>query len=128
MNEADVLRVIVALILILVVIMAGAWAVRRSGFARGAGRQALQVVASQTLGNRAWVAIVEVEDARLVVGVTAQQVTLLHSLPARPPGADVGNDTPDGGGSGSGSRGNDAGAAALPGGFTAAFTRALKRR
>lgn len=129
MNEADVLRVIVTLILVLIVIMAGAWAVRRSGLGRSGNRQALQVVASQSLGNRAWVAIVEVEDARLVVGVTAQQVTLLHTLPPRPnaEAADRGagrNGNGDGNVKGSGSGSNDAPSS----GFTATLARALTRR
>jgi len=115
MNEADVLRVIVTLIFILMVIMAGAWAVRRSGLGRAGNAQALQVVASQSLGNRAWVAIVEVEDARLVVGVTAQQINLLHTLPPAPSITD-------------GDTGTQQPAPAETSRFTAALSRALKRR
>src|SRR5690606_30151449 len=84
MTEADVLRVIVTLVFILMVILAGAWAVRRSGLTRGSSQHALRVLATQNLGGRSWVAIVEVEDARLVVGVTAQQISLLHTLPPSP--------------------------------------------
>lgn len=112
MNEADVLRIIVTLIFILMVIMAGAWAVRRSGLGRSGDSQALRVVASQHLGNRAWVTIVEVEDARLVLGVTSQQVTLLHTLP---PGAGPAANSPDN-------------ASADLSRFTATLNRALKRR
>lgn len=111
MTEADVLRVIVTLVFILMVILAGAWAVRRSGLGRSGNTQALRLVASQSLGNRAWVTIVEVEDARLVLGVTPQQINLLHTLPPSPPDARRASepvpDTP---------------------GFTAALSRALKRR
>ncbi len=115
MNEADVLRVIVALIFILMVILAGAWAVRRSGLGASGNARALRVVASQNLGNRASVTIVEVEDARLVLGVTAQQINLLHTLPpAAPSEADAsGRPPPD--------------APDTPR-FTAALSRALKRR
>ncbi len=35
------------------------------------------------------VVIVDVEDARLVLGVTAQQITHLHSLPPLPPEASL---------------------------------------
>lgn len=115
MNEADVLRVIVTLVFILMVILAGAWAVRRSGLARGGNPQALRMVASHSLGNRAWVAIVEVEDARLVLGVTSQQINLLHTLPPSPP------DTAQG-------QGHAADPSSNAPGFTAALTRALKRR
>lgn len=112
MNEADVLRVIVALVFILMVLLAGAWAVRRVGLARGAGTQSLRVLASQNLGGRALVVIVEVEDARLVLGVTAQQVNLLHTLPP----------------ASSESTGTSAQALVDNPGFTSALSRALKRR
>src|SRR5690606_5718691 len=112
MNEADVLRVIVALVFILMVLLAGAWAVRRAGLARGAGTQSLRVLASQNLGGRALVVIVEVEDARLVLGVTAQQVNLLHTLPP----------------TSSESTGTSAQALVDNPGFTSALSRALKRR
>lgn len=111
MNEADVLRVIVTLVFVLMVILAGAWAVRRSGLGRSGNSSQLRLLASQSLGNRAWVTIVEVEDARLVLGVTAQQINLLHTLPPSPPSAEQpAPDTPD-----------------APR-FTAALARALKRR
>ncbi|MFT0851154.1 flagellar biosynthetic protein FliO [Achromobacter sp. F4_2707] len=112
MSEADVLRVIVTLVFILMVILAGAWAVRRSGLGRsGGGNQTLRLLASHSLGNRAWVAIVEVEDARLVLGVTSQQINLLHTLP---PGATETDPT--------------TGPSSPSPGFTAALARALKRR
>jgi len=113
MSEADVLRVIVTLIFILLLILAGAWAVRRSGLGRSGHNQTLRLVASQNLGNRAWVTIVEVEDARLVLGVTAQQINLLHTLPPGAPAPDLQTSSDS--------------AATTPG-FTAALTRALKRR
>jgi len=119
MNEAEVLRVIVTLIFILMLILAGAWAFRRSGLGRGGNVQALRMVASQSMGNRAWVTIVEVEDAQLVLGVTSQQITLLHTLPRSE--------------SASGNSHLEHPASAQPDalnapGFTAALGRALKRR
>lgn len=111
MNEADVLRVIVTLVFVLMVILAGAWAVRRSGLGRSGSSSQLRLLASQSLGNRAWVTIVEVEDARLVLGVTAQQINLLHTLPPSPPSTE--HPVPD--------------TADVPR-FTAALARALKRR
>ncbi|MER1966530.1 flagellar biosynthetic protein FliO [Castellaniella sp. GW247-6E4] len=88
MNQPDLLRVTVSLLLIVGLLLALAWAARRGGWLRTvAGRGGLKVSATQRLGARASLAIVEVEDARLVLGVTAQQITLLHTLP--PAGADA---------------------------------------
>jgi len=115
MTEADVLRVIATLVFILMVILVGAWAVRRSGFGRSGSPQALRTIAMQSLGNRAWVAIVEVEDARLVLGVTSQQINLLHTLPPSPPEAHP-------------ARESTAEQPADTARFTAALARALKRR
>lgn len=123
MTEADVLRVIVTLILVLMVIMAGAWAVRRSGFGRSGNAHALRTVAMQNLGNRAWVAVVEVEDARLVLGVTAQQVTLLHTLPPRAADASGSRDPGS-----MASASDETDPAAVHSGFSSMLGRALKKR
>jgi flagellar protein FliO/FliZ len=86
MSEAAVLRLIVSLVFIVFLILAGAWLTRRAGWLRNGGQKSLKVLGSQSLGARAYVALVEVEDARLVLGVTANQISLLHTLPpALPP-------------------------------------------
>ena len=82
MTEADVLRIIVSLIFVIMLILAGAWLTRRAGWLRNGKAPALRVLGAQSLGGRAYVALVEVENVRLVLGVTATQVTLLHTLPA----------------------------------------------
>lgn len=76
-----------ALLGIIVLILAAAWIVKRvlPGTVQGRTNSALKVSASASLGARERVVIVNVEDARLVLGVTAQQVTLLHTLPPAPP-------------------------------------------
>lgn len=82
MDQADLLRVILSLLLIVGLLLALGWAARRGGWLRTvSGRGGLRTTAIQRLGARASVAIIEVEDARLVLGVTAQQITLLHTLP-----------------------------------------------
>ncbi len=87
MTEADTLRLIVSLVFVIVLILAGMWAVRRAGWLRGAQPGAFKVVSTQSLGARAYLAMVEVEDARLVLGVTANQISLLHTLPPADPAA-----------------------------------------
>uniref|UniRef100_UPI00333E6656 flagellar biosynthetic protein FliO n=1 Tax=Castellaniella defragrans TaxID=75697 RepID=UPI00333E6656 len=82
MDQPDILRVTTSLLLVVGLLLALAWAARRGGWLRAAtGRGGLRIAASQRLGARASLAIVEVEDARLVLGITAQQITLLHTLP-----------------------------------------------
>ncbi len=56
---------------------------------KSGGTRGLKVSASQSLGPRERVVVVNVEDARLVLGVTASQVTLLHTLPPAPPESDT---------------------------------------
>ncbi|MEA9392593.1 flagellar biosynthetic protein FliO [Acerihabitans sp. TG2] len=70
---------------ILLLIIIGAWIVRKLGLApvaKRSGRLTLQ--ASCALGQREKVVIVQVEGTWLVLGVTAQQITPLHTLPAPP--------------------------------------------
>jgi len=85
MDQAQILRVVLALLFILVLLLALAWAARRGGWVRGASRAAnLRVLGSQSLGTRCAVTVVQIDDTRLVLGVTPQQITLLHTLPAAP--------------------------------------------
>ncbi|MFW5385756.1 flagellar biosynthetic protein FliO [Yersinia sp. 2544 StPb PI] len=66
---------------ILLLILCGAWLVRRLGFAPQArNNKLLNVKASCQVGQRERVVIVEVDNTWLVLGVTAQQVTQLHTL------------------------------------------------
>ena len=70
---------------ILLLILCVAWLVRRLGFAPQArNNKLLNVRASCQVGQRERVVIVEVDNTWLVLGVTAQNVTQLHTLP-RPP-------------------------------------------
>lgn len=70
---------------ILLLILFAAWLVRRLGFAPQArNNKLLNVRASCQVGQRERVVIVEVDNTWLVLGVTAQQVTPLHTL-ERPP-------------------------------------------
>lgn len=72
-----------ALLLIIAVIFACTWLLRRLGMGRGASGQQLRVVAGKAVGNREKVVIVEVEDTWLVLGVTSNSINKLHQLPAR---------------------------------------------
>ena len=58
------------------------------------GLVGLKVSASTTLGPRERVVIVEVEDARLVLGVTASSINVLHKLPPAPVEVDARAEAP----------------------------------
>jgi len=81
------------LAVIVLLILGCAWLARRLGFApKTVSSQALKVSASVQVGQRERVVIVDTAEARLVLGVTAAQITHLHTLPpvapdARPPAA-----------------------------------------
>jgi len=81
MSEAAVLRLIVSLVFIVFLILAAAWLTRRAGWLRSSAQASLKVLGSQSLGARAYVALVQVDDARLVLGVTPNNISLLHTLP-----------------------------------------------
>jgi|TARA_R110000850_G_scaffold271198_2_gene405237 flagellar protein FliO/FliZ len=81
MEAPEVLQPILALLFILALILGGAWVARRTGLLKTRGKAtAIRVVGSQSLGGRSFISIVEVENARLVIGVTPQNISLLHTL------------------------------------------------
>lgn len=81
MTDPALLRVLASLAAVLLVMLAMAWLARRSGLIRQRGRLPIQIIDQQSLGSRTRIALVEVENTRLILGITPQQVTLLHSLP-----------------------------------------------
>ncbi|PWF21178.1 flagellar biosynthetic protein FliO [Corticimicrobacter populi] len=82
MTEAALIRVIAVLILIICMILAAAWLVRRLGLA-GTSRQAssLRLLGSLGLGPRHRIAIIEADGTRLVVGLHPNGINLLHTFP-----------------------------------------------
>ncbi len=56
------------------------WAVRRMGGLRAMGVRDMKVVAALPLGTRERVAVVQVQGKRFLLGVTAQQITHLHTF------------------------------------------------
>lgn len=84
-HGSPLLQVSGALLGIILLILAAAWLAKRFGFGgRIASSKGLTVSASTTVGPRERVIVVDVEDARLVLGVTASQITVLHKLPPAP--------------------------------------------
>lgn len=68
---------------ILLLILLAGWLFRRLGFAPQArNNKLLNLRASCQVGQRERVVVIEVDNTLLVLGVTAQQITPLHTLPA----------------------------------------------
>ncbi|MCW6569095.1 flagellar biosynthetic protein FliO [Yersinia ruckeri] len=71
---------------VILLILFGAWLIKRLGFAPQArNNKLLNVRGSCQVGQRERVVIVEVDNTWLVLGVTAQQITPLHTLSSPPP-------------------------------------------
>lgn len=76
----SIMQVILALGLVLGLIVGAAWLMRRFALLPGAANQHLRVVSGVMVGQRERVVIVEVQERWLVLGVTGEQVNLLHTL------------------------------------------------
>lgn len=77
----ELLRLSLSLALVIVLILAAAWLARRSGLLRNRGQADIAIIASQPLGGRNSIVVIEVEKKRLVLGITQHQINLLHTLP-----------------------------------------------
>lgn len=82
-TDSPLISVSAALGGIIILILLAAWLVRRLGFSGASivGKKSLHIRASANLGPRERVVVVDVENVRLVLGVTAAQITHLHTLP-----------------------------------------------
>lgn len=68
---------------IILLILAGAWLVKKLGFApkKFSKDQIIKIKGSSSLGGKERVVVVEVNHECLVLGVTAQSINLLHQYP-----------------------------------------------
>ncbi|OZI35136.1 flagellar biosynthetic protein FliO [Bordetella genomosp. 1] len=82
MEDGAVMRVIVGLALVVAAILVMGWLARRAGLVQRGGGSLLRQVASLPLAPRQSVVVVQIEDTWLVLGVTPNQITTLHTLPA----------------------------------------------
>jgi flagellar protein FliO/FliZ len=95
MAETAYLRMVLGLVVVVGAILACAWLARRSGLLKNPRTNLLRLVGGLSLGPRQRIAVVEVEGTWLVVGITAGQMTLLHSLPATPDDVAPAGQSPD---------------------------------
>lgn len=92
---SPLLQVSGALFGIIAFILIAAWLAKRFGLAgKTVAARGLKVSASTSLGPRERVVIVDVEDARLVLGITASNISVLHKLPPAPVPVDESAEAP----------------------------------
>lgn len=70
------------LLFVLALLMALAWVLKRSGFTAGArNNQFYKILAVSSLGPKEKIALLEVGDTWLLVGMTPGSINTLHSMP-----------------------------------------------
>ena len=80
-DAGGLLRAVVGLALVLGLIFAAGWVMRRIAPARAGGTGPVRVVGSQAVGTRERVVLLEIGDQWLVVGVAPGSVRGLATLP-----------------------------------------------
>lgn len=105
----SLLQVVLGLIVVLGLMMAAAWALKRFGVAKPAGGTTVKIVGGVSVGNRERILVVEVAEQWIVVGVAAGRVSALSTMPRQENAAA----TP---------------AAAPPNHFAARFKQAIEQR
>ena len=119
-SAGSLLQVTFSLALVLAAVFAAAWLVRKlKGFSKFGGGT-IQVVADVALGAKERAVLVQVGEQQLLLGVSSQQVNLLHVLPQPVSGLNP----PAGTGGGDGSSSFQAGGASRPD-FAAILRRSL---
>lgn len=89
MYDTDLLRISFSLLAIVVFIIISGWLAKRSQQLRSSRKKPLiTVLDKQSLGPRMQVVLIESQGQKLLLGVTPQQINLLHRLEAS-------NTTPD---------------------------------
>ena len=75
-------RTSIGLIIVIGLIFACGALLKRFGPYKNRGGRSLDIIASQSLGPRERVVVIEVEDTWLVLGVAPNSVNTLHTMPA----------------------------------------------
>jgi len=82
MTEPALLRMALGMVFVIVLILGCAWLARRSGLLQRQRNPLLRQVDHLSFGPRASVAVIEIQNTWLVLGITPGQITPLHTLPA----------------------------------------------
>lgn len=76
----DIISVVLGLVLVLLMIFGCAWLIKRLGAVPRAASGVIKVLAVLPLGARERITLVEVGGKQLLLGVTATQITTLHTF------------------------------------------------
>lgn len=79
-SNTNATSMILALLLVLIVVIACAYVLKKFQVTAQGSNKNLQVVSNLHLGTKERVVVVKVADKQLLLGVTAQQITLLDTL------------------------------------------------
>jgi len=79
-GAGQVFTVLAGLAFVLALVFGCGWFVKRFGGMQPAGTNAIKVVSVLPIGSRERLALVEVGGQQLLLGVTAQQITTLHTF------------------------------------------------
>jgi len=80
-SAGSLLQVLLGLVVVLMLMAAAAWLLKRFGMARTAANSAVKIVGGISVGNRERVLVLEVADQWIVVGVAAGRVSALATMP-----------------------------------------------
>ncbi|HAD31998.1 MAG TPA: flagellar biosynthetic protein FliO [Methylophaga sp.] len=79
-NASTLLQTIFGLIVVLAIIVFLGWILKRSQFFHAAHNGQLKVLGSLSLGTREKAVLIQVGEQQLLIGVTAQNISTLHTL------------------------------------------------
>ena len=79
-SNTDALSVSLGLIFILIMIFSLAWFMKKMGYTNLTGQGQLKIIATLNLGQKEKIALIQVGQQQLLVGMTATQINTLHVL------------------------------------------------
>jgi|GEM_PF-2323744 len=81
MDQASALKLVASLALVVGAILAAAWMLRRAGWLRNAGPAGFRILGTHSFNARLSIVMVEIEGARLLLGMGTHKISLLHVIP-----------------------------------------------
>jgi flagellar protein FliO/FliZ len=79
-SGADLLQVALGLLIVLIVIIALAWAVKKMSYLQAGGKSVAHIVGAVSVGTRERVVVLEIANRWIVVGVASGHVSAIANL------------------------------------------------